>query len=156
MRVTVVAVGTRMPDWVQQGVEEYAKRIRNELNFKLLEIPLASRSKSSQSEQYRAKEADAILARLKAEDFVVALEVKGRQLSTESLADRLRSFQAEGRNLSLLIGGPDGLHESCTQRADDCWSLAPLTLPHTIARITVVEQLYRAHTILRGHPYHRA
>lgn len=150
-----MAVGTRMPKWVQQGVDEYAKRIRNELGFRLLEIPPAARGKSGDAEQYRKKEATSLLAKLNTDDFVVALEVKGRQLSTEALAARLQEFKSQGRNLSLMIGGPDGLHQSCTEKADECWSLSALTLPHTIARVTVVEQLYRAHTILQGHPYHR-
>jgi 23S rRNA (pseudouridine1915-N3)-methyltransferase len=145
-----------MPAWVEQGTEEYSKRIRGELGFNLIEIPLATRGKSGSPDQYRAKEAKGILARIKSDDFVVTLDVKGRQQSTEQLASRLQDLKSQGLNLSLIIGGPDGLDQSCSERASDSWSLSALTLPHTIARIMVVEQLYRANSILQGHPYHRA
>lgn len=156
MRITLVTVGSRMPAWVQQGTEEYSKRIRGELGFKLIEIPLATRGKSGSPDGYRAKEAKGILAKIKLDEFVVTLDVQGRQLSTEQLARRLQDLKSQGKNLSLIIGGPDGLDQSCSERANESWSLSALTLPHTIARIMVVEQLYRANSILQGHPYHRA
>jgi len=89
-------------------------------------------------------------------DYVVALEVGGRNWSTEQLADQLKNWQASGRDVSLLIGGPDGLASECQQLADQQWSLSNLTLPHPLVRIVVAEQLYRAWTVLQNHPYHRA
>ncbi len=156
MRVRLVSVGTRMPAWVKAGFEEYSKRIRQDLGFELVEVPLSTRSKTSTAAQYRAKEAKAILAKIRNEDYVVALEVTGRTLGTEALAGQLEEFRAQGRNLCLLIGGPDGLDTACLDRADARWSLSALTLPHTLARLLVVEQLYRASTLLQGHPYHRS
>ncbi len=156
MRVKLVCVGTRMPDWVNAGVEEYSKRIRQDLGFELIEVPLASRGKNGSVAQFRVKEAESLLAKLKDDDHVVALEVTGRTLDTEAMASELERFRADGKNLSLLIGGPDGLDGLCLERADARWSLSALTLPHTIARVLLVEQLYRALTLIQGHPYHRS
>lgn len=144
-----------MPGWVQQGVEEYARRIRGELGFEIIEIPLARRTRSANIDQCIQKESEALLARLTAADYVVALEVKGKPLDTAGLAQRLEHIQTSARPLNLLIGGPDGLSEACRQRADECWSLSGLTLPHPLVRILLTEQLYRAHSLLKGHPYHR-
>jgi len=143
MRVRLIATGTRMPGWVDQGVAEYAKRLKGGIRFELVEIPLAK-----QHERMRA----AIGAR----DFTVALEVLGRAMTTPELARWLAARLAGGRDLALLVGGPDGLDPTLAAQADLRWSLSPLTWPHGLVRIMVVEQLYRAHSLLAGHPYHRA
>lgn len=156
MRITLIAVGTKMPRWVQEAVEEYAKRIQKTLGFSILEIPLAQRSKSTNAEQCIDKEGAAIIGKINSADYVIALEVEGKSLSTASLAKRLANFKAAGKNIVLLVGGPDGLASACRDRANEQWSLSDLTLPHPLVRILLIEQLYRANSLLEGHPYHRA
>ncbi len=155
MKIRLLTVGTKMPAWVQRGVEEYEKRCAQYLGFSLVEVPLARRSKSVSVEQCVRKETEDLLALVRPDDFVVALEVGGRTFGTEALAERVAALRQEGRNLTLLVGGPDGLGAGCRTRANECWSLSALTLPHPLVRIVVTEQLYRVASILQGHPYHR-
>lgn len=156
MRIGVIAVGTRMPGWVQQGVEEYCKRLPRELKPAWREIALAGRGRDLSPQQAAAAEGEQILRALPAGDRVIALDVAGRRLSTEALAGRLREWQMSGDDFSFLIGGPDGLAPDCLSRADERWSLSDLTLPHPLVRVVLAEQLYRAWTITVNHPYHRA
>lgn len=142
MRVRLIAAGTRLPDWIDAGVAEYARRFSHGLKFELLEIPLARETERMQSS-------------IGPKDFVVALEVGGRSMSTPELARWLEARRSDGRDLALLIGGPDGLDAALSARADFRWSLSPLTWPHGLVRVMVAEQLYRAHSLLQGHPYHR-
>ena len=151
----LLSVGTKMPDWVIAGTSEYSKRIEREMSFSLVEIPLARRSKNQPPTASKAKEASAFLAQIKSDDHVVALDVKGEALSTIQLTERLLCFRMSGKDLALLIGGPDGLDSACLERADECWSLSALTLPHPLVRILMTEQLYRAISMINGHPYHR-
>ena len=144
-----------MPDWVNNGVEEYGRRIRHELGFSVVELAMAKRSKTSSIEQCIRKEGEAMLAKLAPGDYVVALDVKGKTLDTTGLARRLTHIQELGRNLVLLVGGPDGLDSRCLDRADESWSLSALTLPHPLVRVLITEQLYRANSLNKGHPYHR-
>ena len=155
MRVQLVAVGTKMPAWVQSGFTEYAKRLPKELTPKLLELELGSKSKPGNMEAAKKAEAEAILAAIPAEHFVVMLDVGGKAWSTEELAAQLAQWQMSGRDFSFVIGGPDGLDASVRKRANAVWSLSNLTLPHPLVRIVWVEQLYRAHSILINHPYHK-
>lgn len=155
MKVKLICVGNRMPGWVNDGAEDFAKRIRSELGYSLIEIPLAKRGKSISIEQCLAKEASAILDKVDPSDYVVVFDVKGKAVSTEYLADQLEQYRLDGRDLCLIIGGPDGLHSSIMQRADVRWSLSAMVLPHGLVRVLVVEQLYRALSIIQGHPYHR-
>lgn len=155
MKITCLAVGSRMPGWVDQGVEEYARRIRQSLGFSLIEIPMAKRGKSVSIARCMAQEGQAMLDRIGSADYVVALDVAGKSLDTPGLAGKLEDWRNLGRDIVLLIGGPDGLAEACLSRADARWSLSALTLPHPLVRIVLAEQLYRAHSLLQGHPYHR-
>ncbi|UTA48696.1 23S rRNA (pseudouridine(1915)-N(3))-methyltransferase RlmH [Simiduia sp. 21SJ11W-1] len=155
MRIRLIAVGTRMPDWVQSAYGEYAKRLPRELSLELVEIPLGPRNKSSSTANAIAKESAAILAAIGEGDRVIALEVKGKDWSTEQLAQQLAKWQMDGGNVSLLVGGPDGLSDECRARADVHWSLSRLTLPHPLVRVLLSEQIYRAWTILANHPYHK-
>ena len=155
MVLRLICVGGRMPQWVQQGTKEYSRRIRHELGFHVVEVPMARRGKSISSAVCLDKEASGILHRINAGDYVVALHVLGEVITTEELARRLQQLRAAGQPVCLVIGGPDGLSDRVRQRANASWSLSSLTLPHTLARIVMVEQLYRAHSILQGHPYHR-
>ncbi|MBM4219139.1 MAG: 23S rRNA (pseudouridine(1915)-N(3))-methyltransferase RlmH [Gammaproteobacteria bacterium] len=143
MRIRLIAAGTRLPDWVDAGVADYARRFGRGLAFELIEIPLA-------------REAERMRKALRAGDYVVALEVKGRAMTTPELAEWLAARMASGRDLALLVGGPEGLDARLSASADLRWSLSPLTWPHALVRILVAEQLYRAHSLLQGHPYHRA
>jgi len=145
-----------MPDWVSTGYNEYARRMPPELPLDLVEIPMAHRGKNPDIPRLMQRESDAILAAVNPRDRVIALEVGGRPWSTEALADKLEGWQLEGQDVCFLVGGPDGLAPACRQRADQQWSLSPLTLPHPLVRVVLAEQLYRAWSITRNHPYHRA
>ena len=155
MRITIIAIGTKMPRWVEEGVGEYSKRMPRELKVEWRELPLARRSKDANAQQLKDREGEQILKSIPGGDRVIALDVRGRSLSTEQLARQLSDWQMSGDNYSLLIGGPDGLSEQCLQRAERRWSLSDLTLPHPLVRILLAEQLYRAWTITVNHPYHR-
>ncbi|PCJ19993.1 MAG: 23S rRNA (pseudouridine(1915)-N(3))-methyltransferase RlmH [SAR86 cluster bacterium] len=156
MKVKLFCVGTKMPSWVQLGVADYAKRIVSDLGFSIIEIPMAKRSKTTSMMQCIKKEGDALLAAVNHDDYIVAMDVLGKSFHTETLAQKIGDFRRDGRNLSLLIGGPDGLSAECLSKADERWSLSALTLPHPLVRVLLTEQLYRASSILKGHPYHRA
>jgi len=156
MRIHLIAVGTRMPGWVSQGYQEYARRLPRECSLELTEIPLGQRSKAQSIERAMKEEGKRILAATTDSQHVVAMDVNGCGWSTENLADQLRDWMHSGRDVSLLVGGPDGLAVDCLARARQRWSLSPLTLPHPLVRIVLAEQLYRAWTVLSGHPYHRS
>lgn len=155
MRISLVAVGTRMPGWVEQGVAEYARRLPPEMKWELKEIPLATRGKNADLDRAIVQEGEKMLAAIPESDHVVALEVTGQPWTTPQLAGQLEQWLGSGQHLSLLIGGPDGLAAACRGRARQAWSLSPLTLPHPLVRVVVAEQLYRAWSILHNHPYHR-
>ena len=155
MRVKLIAVGTKMPKWVTTGYEEYAKRLPKDFALELVELQMAPRGKNTDIAKAIQKEGDAMLAAIPAGDKVIALEVLGKSWSTEQLADQTEQWRMDGYNISLLVGGPDGLDPRCTARADQAWSLSKLTLPHPMVRILLAEQIYRAWTLMNNHPYHR-
>lgn len=158
MRIRIIAVGTKMPDWVEQGYAEYAKRMPRDVTVEMLELPLAQRGKNTDIATAMAKEGEVMLAMIEKGgkgEQVIALDVKGKPWSTEQLAENLASWKMSGFNYCLLIGGPDGLAPECLAMASVKWSLSPLTLPHPLVRILVIEQLYRACSILQNHPYHK-
>ncbi|ARN74682.1 23S rRNA (pseudouridine(1915)-N(3))-methyltransferase RlmH [Oceanicoccus sagamiensis] len=155
MRIRVIAVGTKMPKWVEQGVDEYTKRLPPELKLEFKEIALGKRGKGADIARAINSEGQQMLAAIGQHDRVIALDVLGKPWATEKLAGELRNWQLEGDNISLLVGGPDGLAAECLQRANQRWSLSALTLPHPLVRIVLAEQLYRAWTINSHHPYHR-
>ena len=156
MKVKVIAVGTKMPKWVDEGVKEYTKRLPRDFVVEFYEIALGNRSKGADLKKAIQAESKAILEVLSERDWVIALEVKGKVWSTETLAEQVKEWQMRGDNVALLVGGPDGLSEMCRNRANQQWSLSALTLPHPLVRILLAEQLYRAHSINQNHPYHRA
>lgn len=155
MHIKVLAVGTKMPQWVTTGVEEYQKRLPREWQFNMLEISLGKRSKPQDSVKAKEAEGDELLKAIAPRDYVVALDVKGKSWSTETLANNMVNWQMQGVNITLLIGGPDGLSPRCLARANLCWSLSALTLPHPLVRVLLIEQLYRAWTVNNHHPYHK-
>lgn len=155
MKVRLLAVGTKMPGWVVEGIDTYRKRLPRDFSLEIEEIALGQRGKNADIAKARAQEAQRIGDKLRGDEYIVALEVKGKPWSTEQLAQEADAWRMSGRDVVLLVGGPDGLDPALSARADKAWSLSPLTLPHPLVRILLAEQLYRAWTLLVGHPYHR-
>ncbi len=155
MRLHLLAVGARQPSWIREGVETFVQRMPRECALKLVEIPSAHRGKASSAEGAVKKEGERILKAVPDGALVVALDVTGKSWSTQRLAEELEQWRQSYDDVALMIGGPDGLSLQCLSRASRTWSLSALTLPHGIVRIVVAEQIYRAWTIINGHPYHR-
>jgi 23S rRNA (pseudouridine1915-N3)-methyltransferase len=156
MKARLVAVGERAPGWVAEGFAEYRKRLSHWLPLDLVEIEPGLRGKGRDTARAIADEGARVLAALPKGALVVALDGHGRTWSSEALAQRLEHWRAQGRDLAFLIGGPEGHAPEVLARADESWSLGPLTLPHMLVRLLVAEQLYRAAALLANHPYHRA
>ena len=156
MHIRLLAVGDRQPAWVDDAFGIYTERYPREWKFRLDTIPTVRRSKNDKSDRARVTEGEQILAKVQKTEQVVLLDERGTQLSSSSLSGRLADWQRDSRDLSFIIGGPDGVSEACRQRADFVWSLSRLTLPHGLARVLFAEQLYRAWSLHTGHPYHRA
>lgn len=155
MRIQLIAVGTKMPAWVTQGYQEYAQRFPGDCQLTLKEIPAGKRGKNSDIPRILAKEGEQTLAAIPKGERIVALDVLGKPWDTPMLAQQLQKWQMDGRNVSLLVGGPEGLDPSCLKAAEQRWSLSPLTLPHPMVRVVVAEALYRAWSLNNNHPYHR-
>lgn len=155
MRFKLIAVGTKMPDWVNEGFAEYQKRLTQDLTLELVEIPAGKRGKNADIDRITDKEGEQMLAAVQPGDYVITLDVQGKRLSTEKLAQQLEKLLQQGNHVALLIGGPEGLAPQCRNAARESWSLSDLTLPHPLVRVLIAEQLYRAWSILKGHPYHR-
>ena len=153
MQINVFAIGRRMPGWVEQACADYSKRLPKRWQFNVREL---AQAQGATGELIMAKEAGALMNVIPEKSHVVALDNRGKAWSTEELASQLDRWQTLGKNISLVIGGADGLHESVRQRADQQWSLSALTFPHPLVRIILLEQLYRAQSLLDNHPYHRA
>ncbi len=134
----------------------YSERIPREWKFRLDVIPAVRRNKNDKSRQAMEAEGELILGKLAQAEQMVLLDERGKQLTSKALAGKLSDWQIDGRDLCFVIGGPDGVSDRLKQRADFTWSLSQLTLPHGLARVLFAEQLYRAHSLHTGHPYHRA
>lgn len=144
-----------MPSWVNEGYQEYARRLPRECCLRLTEIPLGQRARSAPVERAVSEEGKRMLAAITARQRVIAMEERGRCWSTGQLAEAMVSWLQDGRDICLLVGGPDGLSSACLERAEQHWSLSALTLPHPLVRVLLAEQLYRAWTVINNHPYHR-
>jgi 23S rRNA (pseudouridine1915-N3)-methyltransferase len=155
MRIHLLAVGEKPDAWVSEGYREFAKRLPPECALHLTEVPAGRRGRNADIARLMTQEGERLLQAAPAGARVLALDVRGQLWSTEELATRMARWMQEGRDLAIMIGGPDGLAPACLERAELRWSLSPLTLPHALVRILVAEQLYRAWSICRGHPYHR-
>jgi 23S rRNA (pseudouridine1915-N3)-methyltransferase len=155
MRVRVIAIGTRMPRWVREGFEDYAGRLAASLKLSLVEIEPGPRGAGRPAQQAIATEAKKLLAALRADEYVVALDERGKELTTRELSAWLAARLQDGRDVAFLIGGPDGLARSVLERCDLELGLSRLTFPHALVRVVLAEQLYRAHSVLNNHPYHR-
>lgn len=155
MRIRLLAIASRTEAWLRDGVRAYAERLPREFRFDLEELPLAARPAGADPAGALRKEGERLLDRLAPGEFVVILDERGRQWTSRELAGELARWQADHDQVALVIGGPEGFAPAVRARANAAWSLSRLTLPHGIARLVVVEQLYRAVTIQRGHPYHK-
>ena len=151
----VLAIGTRMPQWVSDGADDYVKRMPREASIEWVELPVSKRTRDT-AESRMLEEATAIERRLKPQELMVILDAEGKVISTETIAETLATWQSDGSKIAFVIGGPDGLHPSLKAKASARWSLGRITLPHALARVILAEQLYRAWSINAGHPYHRA
>lgn len=156
MKLHLVACGTRPPDWAAAAFGDFARRFRHPLKLELREIPLGRRREGEPPDRAIEDEGERMLRAIPRDARLVALDPRGKPWTTEMLSRRLKDWLAEGRDVALAVGGPDGLAPAVLERADDRWSLGPPTLPHMLVRVIVAEQLYRAWSILENHPYHRA
>jgi len=155
MKLQLIAVGTRMPDWVTTGFQEYQRRFPRDLALELVEIPAGKRGKNADITRILHKEGEQMLAVIPKSNHIVSLDLPGKTWTTPDLATQLSKWQLDGRDVSLLIGGPEGLAPACKQAASQSWCLSALTLPHPLVRVVVAESLYRAWSVNNNHPYHR-
>ena len=151
----ILAIGTRMPQWVSDGADDYVKRLPRDASIEWVELPASKRARDT-AESRMLEEATTIERRLKPQELMVVLDVEGKVISTETIAETLATWQSDGLKIAFVIGGPDGLHPSLKAKAVARWSLGRITLPHLLVRVILAEQLYRAWSINAGHPYHRA
>lgn len=156
MHITVAAVGTRLEPWIYEAFESYRSRLPRHLNLALEEVPVVRRTAGTDPAAAMRKEGEGLLRHVRAGALTLALDEHGRQWSSTELATELGGWLERHPQVAILIGGPDGLSEACRERAARTWSLSRLTFPHGMVRVLLAEQLYRACTILQGHPYHRA
>lgn len=155
MKIRLLTITHKSPSWIQEGYEEYAKRLPASCALELIEIPAEKRGTNADLKRITEREGKKMLEAIKPNHLVIALDVKGKLWSTEELAEELANWHQGGRNIDLLVGGPEGLSRECLERAEKSWSLSPLTFPHIIVKLIVAEQIYRAFTIMSNHPYHR-
>ena len=154
MKIRLLCVGTRMPDWVTEGYSTFARRLPRDTTLTLEEVPASRRSGDVQ--RCIDEEGERLLSRTTKDDRVIVLDECGAAWSSVELSQRLAAWRQDGRDVVLLVGGADGLSQLCRSRAEVSWSLSAATLPHAFVRVLVAEQVYRAWTLLTGHPYHRA
>lgn len=156
MKLRLVAVGTRMPNWVELAFADYTRRLPPEYGFSLHEIAVTPRGKNADIARLKRDEGEKLLKALPRDARLVTLDERGSQWSTEQLAARLAAWQQDSRDVTLAIGGPDGHAPEVLARADESWGLSKLVLPHALVRVVVAEALYRAWSVNANHPYHRA
>lgn len=155
MKLRMIAVGTKMPEWIQTGFTDYVRRFPKDLSLELIEIPAGKRGKNADVPRILEKEGELMLSAVNKSDRIVTLDIPGIAWDTKVLAMQLENWKQLGCDVSFLIGGPEGLAPACKAAAQQSWSLSPLTLPHPLVRIVVAESLYRAWSITTNHPYHR-
>jgi 23S rRNA (pseudouridine1915-N3)-methyltransferase len=154
LKLRILSVGHKMPDWVEDGCKEYLKRMPRECSVEIVEIRPDKRAAGKNAIQVQEAESKRILEAA-GRDYLVALDERGQEVTTLQLAERMQKWLGDGRDVSLVIGGADGLHPDIKTRADWLWSLSKLTMPHAMVRIMLAEQLYRGWSVLTNHPYHR-
>lgn len=155
MKIYLIAVGTKMPNWVAEGFKEYQKRFPRDNELELIEIPAGHRGKNADIERTLQKEGEAMIAAIPKNCIIITLDIPGKMFTTEELAKEMTNWRMSGCDIALLIGGPEGLSNDCKKIAQKSWSLSKLTMPHPLVRIVVAESLYRAWSLTAGLPYHR-
>lgn len=155
MKIRLLTITHKSPTWIQEGYEEYTKRLPSSCSLELIEIPAEKRSPHADIKRITEREGEKMLQMIKPHHCIIAMDVKGKLWTTDQLVKELTAWQSNGRNVDLLIGGPDGLSATCLQKAEQTWSLSLLTFPHILVRLIIAEQIYRAWSILNNHPYHR-
>lgn len=155
MKIKLITVANKAPAWVNEGYHTYSKRLSGDCQLELCELQLPKRHKHQQGDKLKQLEAELIISALPKRHHMIACDEHGQTWDTLQLSQQLKTWQQTGLTICMLIGGPDGLHPSLIQQAAQTWSLSRLTFPHPLVRIIIAEQLYRAHSILQGHPYHR-
>ncbi len=155
MKLIILSVGNKMPDWITQGFNEYAKRMPREAKIELLEIKPESRTSGKTTEQIMQAEAQRILNVLPSGCLRIALDERGAMPTTKQLAAQMKNWMRGGQDVAFIIGGADGLHDLVKQTAQHLMALSALTLPHAFVRVLLAEQLYRAYSLMHNHPYHR-
>jgi len=155
MRITLYAIGNKMPAWVSQGFQEYSRRFPRDMSFHLIEVSPGKRGKNADIARILEKEGEQLLSAIPKGNRIVTLEVEGKPWTTPELAAQLQRWQFDSRDVALLVGGPEGLSPACIKASEQKWSLSPLTLPHPMVRVLIAESLYRAWSINNNHPYHR-
>jgi 23S rRNA (pseudouridine1915-N3)-methyltransferase len=154
LKLRILSVGHKMPDWVESACSEYLKRMPREAVVEIVEIKPDKRASGKNAEVVQEAEAKRILEAA-GKDYLIVLDERGQEVTTVQLAARMETWLTSGRDIALVIGGADGLHASVKSRADWLWGLSKLTLPHGMVRVLLAEQLYRAWTVIQHHPYHR-
>jgi 23S rRNA (pseudouridine1915-N3)-methyltransferase len=154
MKLRILSVGHKMPAWVDAACSDFIKRMPRELQIEIIDIKPEKRATGNSTDNIQQIEAKRILDAV-GKDFIVACDERGAEMTTLQLAEKLRHWQGLGRDVSIIIGGADGLHASIKQAAGFVWGLSKLTLPHAFVRVLLCEQLYRAHSVNSNHPYHR-
>lgn len=155
MRIHLVAVGKKMPEWVDSGFLEFRKRTPPELQVKLVEITPSVRNKTTPVKKNIKEEGERIQSAIPSNSRLIVLDEKGKTHSSIDLSKKMEKWFSQGQDIAIVIGGADGLDPVIKQQADETWSLSSFTLPHALVRVIVAEQIYRAWSILKGHPYHR-
>lgn len=154
MKLRILSVGHKIPNWVETACAEYTKRMPHEMTVEIVEIKPDKRAAGKNSAQVQEVEGKRIIEAAR-RDYLIALDEHGQEVNTLQLADRMKNWLSGGRDVALVVGGADGLHADIKARADWLWSLSKLTLPHGMVRVLLAEQLYRAHSVINNHPYHR-
>jgi 23S rRNA (pseudouridine1915-N3)-methyltransferase len=155
MKIKILSLGEKPPQWVADGVNEYKKRLSSSITLYLVELPIAKRGKTGNPKIWMAQEAKTIINKLNPNDHLVILDVASKIISTEELSQKIANWKQNSPNVVILIGGPDGIDQSIKNIAKEKISISRMTFPHPLVRVIITEQLYRAQSILDGHPYHK-
>ncbi len=154
MKISLICIGKKMPAWIQTGIDHYQKQLPKSLGFNLVCID-AQKRKNTDINKIKELEGELLIKAAQGAHRVIAFDERGKQNTTKQIASALEQWQQNGEHVALIIGGADGLSEAVKNHAQQSWGLSNLTLPHSMARLLAVEQIYRAHSLLNNHPYHR-
>ena len=154
MRINLITIGKKMPNWINLGIEHYQKQLPSYFNFKITSLDSQSR-KSSSAENSKNLESKLLLEAASESTLLIAFDELGKQLTSKQISKSIESWQLEGESVALIIGGADGLSSEIKQKCHQLWGLSNLTMTHSMARLIVVEQIYRGYSLLNNHPYHR-